>query len=83
MQQNYKDQQQIKKNVKRIVITSLCTIPLLFIVGVLLGENINRALRIFIFVLILLVVVGSVEFIHSKLDKKPKKEKPKHEDVFK
>ena len=83
MQQNYKDQQQIKKNVKRIVITSLCTIPLLFIVGILLGENINRALRIFIFMLILLVVVGSVEFIHSKLDKKLKKEKPKHEDVFK
>lgn len=82
MQQKYNEQQQTKKNVKRILITALCAIPVLFIVGVLLGEKINRGLRIFVFVLILLAVVLLEEFIYSKKAKK-QEQKPKREDVFK
>ena len=82
MEKNYKEQQKTKKNIKRMLISALCTVPLLFILGVVLGENINRGLRILIFSIVLLLVVGSVEYIHSKRDKKEDK-KPNREDVFK
>jgi len=81
MQQNFNEKQQTKKNVKRVLLTCLCTIPLLFIVGLLLGEKVNRGLRILIFVLILLIVVGLVEFLNSKKSKKI--ENKSREDVFK
>ena len=83
MRNDYKQGIETKKNVKRIAITMCCTIPLLFIVGLLLGENVNRALRIVIFVLLLLVVVLTEEFIYSKINKNKPKVEVEKEDVFK
>jgi len=84
MDKKYQSALETKKNIKRYLITMLCCVPLLIVVGVLLEGKVNKALRITIFVLIMLVVFVIEEFIYSKLRTKIKeKPKVKHEDVFK
>ena len=82
MRKDYQSKQEVKKNLKRYLITLLCCIPLLFVVGFLLGESVNRALRIFIFMLIIGAVIIVEEMIVAKRNAKKVDKKPK-QDVFK
>ena len=84
MDKKYQSTIETKKNVKRYFITMLCCIPLLIVVGIFLEGKVNKAVRITIFVLIMLVVFIIVEFIYVKLRaNKESRPKVKHEDVFK
>lgn len=85
MKNDYQSKLEAKKTIKRYAITVLCCLPILILVGFLLGENINRVLRIFIFSLILVVAVLVEEYIHAKIKSKNDNTviKEKHEDVFK
>lgn len=84
MDKKYQSTIEARKNIKRYLITMLCCIPLLIVVGVFLEGKVSKGLRITIFVLILTVVFVLVEYIYSKLrHKKENKPKVKHEDVFK
>ena len=84
MNKKYQTSLDLRQNVKRYLITMLCTVPLLILVGVFLEGKVNKGLRIFIFVLILTVAFLIEEFIYSKIKLK-QKDKPevKHKDVFK
>ena len=79
---NYDISSSLKSKIKKYVITLLCTIPLLIIVGVLLEGRVNAAVRIFIFVVILIVVFISVEIISNKR-KTNKQTEATRKDVFK
>lgn len=81
MDGNYRKSVEAKRNIKRYVITALCAIPILILIGVILGKNCNRVLRIFIFVLALLVIFIIEEIIHAKLERK--KPKVEEKDIFK
>ncbi len=86
MKNDYQSKLEAKKTMKRYGLTVLCTLPLLILVGFLLGDNINRFVRILIFSVILVAAVLIEEYIHAKRKLKqqdqPKKQK-QHEDVFK
>lgn len=84
MDKKYQSTLQTKKNIKRYLITMLCCIPLLILVGIFLEGKVSKSLRITIFVLIMIVAFVTVELIYSKLSaKKENRPKVKHEDVFK
>lgn len=84
MNNKYQSNLEAKKSLKRYFITMLCCIPLLIMVGIFLENKVNKAVRITIFVLIMLVVFVIVEFIYAKLRvRNENKPKIKHEDVFK
>jgi len=84
MKNDYQANLEIKKQAKRIAITFLCTIPLLVIVALALGDKINSGVRIVIFVAILLTTFFIEETIYSKIKQnKPEKIKEHKEDVFK
>lgn len=83
MDKRYQSTLETKKNIKRYFITMLCCVPLLIVLGVLLEGRVNKALRITIFVLIMLVVFIVSEFIYSKRKAKKQNVEVKHEDVFK
>lgn len=83
MNKKYQSIVEVKNNIKRYLITMLCCVPLLIVVGVLLEGRVNKALRITIFVLIMLVVFAISEFIYSKRKAKKQNVEVKREDVFK
>lgn len=84
MKNDYQSKLEAKKTMKRYGLTVLCTLPLLILVGFLLGDNINRFVRILIFSIILVVAVLGEEYVYSKrkLKKQDQPKKPR-EDVFK
>lgn len=84
MKNDYQSKLEAKKTMKRYGLTVLCTLPLLILVGFLLGDNINRFVRILIFSIILVVAVLGEEYVYSKrkLKKQDQTKKPR-EDVFK
>lgn len=79
---NYDISSSLKSKIKKYVITLLWAIPLLIIVGVLLEGKVNTAVRIFIFVVILIVVFVAVEMISNKR-KTNKQTEVTRKDVFK
>lgn len=84
MDKKYQTSLELRQNVKRYLITMLCTVPLLILVGIFLEGKVSKGLRIFVFVLILTGAFLIEEFIYSKI-KFRQKDKPavKHKDVFK
>ena len=75
----------LKGAVKRVGVTILCCLPALVLLGFWLQE-INKAARMAIFVVFMLVVICIVEYIHIKLVTKrqiTKKILHKNQDVFK
>ena len=82
MNNRYEETLKIKKTIKRYLITLLCCLPLLIVVGVLLEGKVNTFVRMTIFVVILAVVYIVVELI-TKRKTKNKHIKVEHEDVFK
>lgn len=84
MKNDYQSKLEAKKTMKRYGLTVLCTLPLLILVGFLLGDDINRFVRILIFSIILVVAVLGEEYVYSKRKLK-KQDQPKKpcEDVFK
>lgn len=78
---DYRNVIETKTNIKRYVITAFCTIPLLIIIGILLGDSVNRFVRILIFIATYIVVLVIVELIHKKI--KQQKVVVEKEDVFK
>ena len=84
MDKKYQSTIELKKSIKRYLVTMLCAVPLLILIGVFLEGKVNKALRIFIFVLVLSVVFVVEEFVYSKIKQKQQdKLEVKHKDVFK
>ncbi len=85
MKNDYQSKLEAKKTMKRYGITVLCTLPILILVGFLLGDNVNRFVRILIFSLILAVAVVVEEYVYAKrkLKNQDQAKTKKHEDVFK
>ena len=83
MREEYKNNQKTKANVKRMAITMFCSIPLLFVVGLLLEGLVNRAVRMLIFIVILVTIVLLEEYIYAKIKKKKPNIEIEKEDVFK
>jgi len=83
MNNDYKQIQDTKKTIKRYMLTFVCTIPLLVVVALLLEGKVNRAVRMVIFVAILIVVLVIEEFIYAKIKSKKPENSQEKEDVFK
>lgn len=85
MKNDYQSKLEAKKTMKRYGITVLCALPILILVGFLLGDNVNRFVRILIFSLILAVAVVVEEYVYAKrkLKNQDQTKTKKHEDVFK
>lgn len=83
MDKKYQSTLEAKKNIKRYLITMLCCVPVLILIGILLEGKVNRGIRICIFVLIMIAILFVEEFIYSKLKTKKQNVEVKHEDVFK